>query len=164
MKLARLAPLVLIALVGCSPSPTTAAQVGDITISQQRVSDLVEACPSVQENPVTEAVALTFLVRTEIIKQVGANNGIEMTDDALRESLMQEEGVAEFIGAQPKCIDILLPQAASVLLGEKMSAEQAGAELSAVDVQVNPRHFGWDASQAIIIQESGSVSIPGTPE
>ncbi|MGV8846151.1 hypothetical protein [Tessaracoccus sp.] len=164
MKLARLAPLVLIALVGCSPSPSTAAQVGDTTISQQRVSDLVEACPSVQENKVTEAVALTFLVRTEIVKQVGANNGIEMSDDTLRKSLMQEKGVAEFLSAQPKCIDILLPQAASALLSEKMPVEQAGAELSAIDVQVNPRQFGWDASQAIITEESGSVSIPGTPE
>ena len=162
MKLARLAPLVLVALVGCSPSPTTAAEVGDATISQQRVVDLMEACPTVQENEVTEAVALTFLVRTELVRQVGTNNGIDMSEEKLREFLNQEEGAAEFLKAQPNCIDILFPQAASLLLDEKVPAEQAGTELAAIEVVVNPRHFAWDSSQAVVTEESGSVSIPST--
>ena len=160
MKLARLAPLVVIALAGCSPSPSTAAQVGDVAISQQRVVSLMEACPNVQGNEVTEAVALTFLVRTELIREVGAQNGIELTDQQMRDFVKQEEGASEFLAAQPECIDILLPQAASLLLSEEIPAEQAGAQLSAIKVLPNPRHFGWDAGQAVVVDGSGSVSVP----
>ncbi|MDO5735686.1 MAG: hypothetical protein Q4P15_04350 [Propionibacteriaceae bacterium] len=162
MKLARLVPLVLVALVGCSPSPTTAAQVGDVSISQQRVMNLMETCPNVQGNEVTDAVALTFLVRTELIRGVGAKNGIELTDQQMRDFVKQEEGASEFLAAQPECIDILLPQAASLLLSEKVPAEEAGAQLNAIKVVVNPRHFGWDADQAVVVEESGSVSVPDT--
>ncbi len=161
MKLARLAPLVLVALVGCSPSPTTAAQVGDTTITQQRVQDLVASCPAVQDSEITEPVALTMLVRTELLRVVGANHDIEITDDTMRGLLKQDEATGPFLAEAPGCIDLLLPQAGSLLLSEAVSGEEVVDELGDIDVQLNPRYGQWESDQAVVAG-SGSLSVPVT--
>lgn len=160
MKLARLAPLVVLALVACSPSPTTAAVVGDTTIPQQSVEDLLESCPTFGENIVTEGVALTLLVRTELFREVGEANGVDMSDKRLTTFLQENENALEIIRQQPECIDVLKAQAAQILLETEGDPEEVQAGLAATDVTVNPRRFQWDDQQGAVVEGSGSVSVP----
>ncbi len=159
MKLARLAPLVVVALVGCSPSPTTAAQVGDTTITQQRVQDAVAACPDVQGNPITEPVALTMLLRTELLRAVGAQHDLDITNEQMLSLLRQDESIGGFLQGQPGCAELFMPEVGSQLLSQVVAGDEALKELQAVDVQVNPRYGQWEAEQAAI-GGSGSLSVP----
>ncbi len=161
MKLARLAPLVVLALVACSPSPTTAAVVGDTTIPQQRVEDLMETCPKFGETPVSESAALTILVRLELFRAVGEAGGIDMSEKRLDTFLRETPEALEIIKEQSECIDVLKPQAAQIILQEEADPEEAQASLAATEVTVNPRHFQWDPEQGAVVEGSGSVSVPG---
>ena len=160
MKLARFAPLVVLALVGCSPSPTTAAVVGDTSISQQRVDDLMEECPIFGETPVSEAASLTLIVRLELFRQVGEASGIDMSEERLNTFLKETDEALAIIREQPECIDVLKPQAAQILIQEEADPEEAQAALADTEVTVNPRRFQWDDQQGAIVEGSGSVSVP----
>ncbi len=159
MKFARLAPLVVIALVGCSPSPTTAAEVGDTTISTSRVQDVVMACPDVQGSEITESVALTMLVRTELLRTVGAQHGLDITDAQMLSALKQDEATGGFLQGQPGCADLFKPEVGSMMLSEVIPGEQALKELQEVDVQLNPRFGEWQSAEAVVAG-SGSLSVP----
>lgn len=159
MKFARLAPLVVLALVGCSPSPTTAAEVGDTTISTTRVQDAVASCPDVQGTPVTEPVALTMLVRTELLRVVGAQHDLDITDEQMLALLKQDESIGAFLQTQPGCADLFKPEVGSQLLSQVIPGEEALKELNAVDVQLNPRYGQWQDDQAAVAG-SGSLSVP----
>ncbi len=161
MKLARFAPLVALALVACTPSPTTAAVVGDTTIPQQRVEDLMEECPTYGETPVSEAAALTLLVRLELFRAVGEAIGVDMSEERLDTFLRENEEALEIIRQQPGCIDVLKPQAAQILLVDEGNPEEAQAALAETEVTVNPRRFQWDDQQGAVVEGSGSVSVPG---
>ncbi len=160
MKLARLAPLVVLALAACSPSPTTAAVVGDTTIPQQRVEALMETCPTFGETPVSEAAALTIIVRLELFRAVGEASGLDMSEERLETFLRETDEALAIIKAQPECIDVLMPQAAQIILQSEANPEEAQAELMATEVTVNPRRFQWDPQQGAVVQGSGSVSVP----
>ncbi|MGO1384707.1 MAG: hypothetical protein ACTHWA_08665 [Arachnia sp.] len=162
MKLARLAPLVLLALVACSPSPTTAAVVGDTSIPQQRVEDLMEACPVFGETPVEEGIALTIIARLELFRAVGEASDLDMSEERLDAYLRSNEEALAIIREQPDCIDILKPQAAQLILQEEANPDQAQASLAEIDVTVNPRRFQWDDQQGAMVEGSGSVSVPGS--
>lgn len=161
MKLARLAPLVVLALAACTPSPTTAAVVGDTTIPQQRVEDLMETCPTFGETPVSEAAALTVIMRLELFREVGEASGIDMSEERLDTFLRETEEALEIIREQPECIDVLKPQAAQIILQEEADPEKAQADLADTEVTVNPRRFQWDPQQGAVVEGSGSVSVPG---
>ncbi len=161
MKLARLAPLTVLALVACSPSPTTAAVVGDTTIPQQRVEALMETCPTFGETPVSEGAALTIIVRLELFRAVGEASGVDMSEERLDTFLRENEEALAIIRERPQCIDVLKPQAAQILLQEEANPEQAQAALAATEVTVNPRRFQWDEQQGAVVEGSGSVSVPG---
>lgn len=161
MKLARLAPLVVLALAACTPSPTTAAMVGDTTIPQQRVEDLMETCPTFGETPVSEAAALTVIMRLELFREVGEASDIDMSEERLDTFLRETPEALEIIREQPECIDVLKPQAAQIILQEEADPEKAQADLADTEVTVNPRRFQWDPQQGAVVEGSGSVSVPG---
>lgn len=160
MKLARLTPLVLVALVGCSPSPTTAAQVGDATISTRAVSDIVAACPAVGQTEVTDSLALQTLIHAEIFREVAEITDIELDENELRDMLKQDPNFGPFLAEQPDCTDLLMAQAASVVLGTKGDPEELDSALEQTEVQLNPRYGTW-SSETLGIEGSGSLSTSG---
>lgn len=161
MKLALFVPLVVLALSACSPSPTTAAVVGDTTIAQQRVDALLEKCPTFIENIITEDVALTLLVRTELFRTVGEASGIDMSDERLDTFLRENDEALEIIRQAPDCVDVLKPQAAQILIEGEADPDDVQAVLASTEVTVNPRRFQWDDQQGAVVPGSGSVSVPG---
>ncbi len=158
MKLARLAPLVLLALVGCSPSPSVAAQVGDEAIAQKSVSDLVEACPAVGATPITPKLALQMLINMEIFYQVAESTEVELDAKELRSLLLQDEDFGPFLAQEPDCADLLLPEVTFGVLGRGADPEKLNAALEQVDVEVNPRYGVWADGQGVV--GSGSLSVP----
>lgn len=158
MKLARLAPLVVLALAACSPSPTVAAQVGDATIAQKTVSTLVEDCPVVGQTEITAPLALQMLVNMDIFYQVGEIAGVELDEKELRSLLLRDEDFGPFLAEQPACADLLLPEVTFGVLQMGSDPEELNAALEQVDVEVNPRYGVWEDGQGIV--GSGSVSVP----
>lgn len=161
MKLALFAPLVVLALAACSPSPTTAAVVGDTTIPQQRVENLIQECPTFIDSAITEDVALTVLVRLELFRVVGEAGGIDMSEERLDSFLRENEEALDIIRQSPDCVDILKPQAAQIILETEANPEEVQAVLASTEVTVNPRRFVWDDQQGAVVPGSGSLSVPG---
>ena len=161
MKPARLAPLLVVALVGCSPSPTVAAQVGDTTISTARVADIVKDCPAVGPTEVTDSLALQTLIHAEIFRQVAAITKIELNENEMVASLKADQNFGPFLAEHPACTDLLMPQAASMVLGAKGKPEQLDAALGQVNVELNPRYGTW-SKEKVGIEGSGSLSTPVT--
>ncbi|RMB62185.1 hypothetical protein [Tessaracoccus antarcticus] len=161
MKPARLAPLLVVALVGCSPSPTVAAQVGDTTITTARVADIVAACPAVGTTQVTDSLALQTLIHAEIFREVADITSIKLDDKELRSILLADENFGPFLTQEPDCTDLLLAQAASTVLGAKGEPAQLDAALAQVQVEVNPRYGTW-STEKLGIEGSGSLSTPVT--
>lgn len=157
MKLARLAPLVVVALVGCSPSPTTAAQVGDTTISTQTLSALLEDCPVVGQQEVTAPLAMNELVRMAAFQEVAESTGTEFDEDELRAMLMQDPNYGPFLTEQPGCVDLLIPGLAAITLPEQGDVEELNAALEALEISVNPRYGEWQ-EDSFAIEGSGSIS------
>lgn len=158
MKLARLAPLVVVALVGCSPSPATAAQVGDTTISTHTLTTLLEDCPVVGQQEVTAPLALNELVRMAAFQEVADSTGTELDEDQLRTALMQDENYGPFLAQQPGCVDLLIPGLAAVTLPEQGDVEELNAALRTLEISVNPRYGEWQ-QDSFAIEGSGSISI-----
>ena len=162
MKLARLAPVVLLALVGCSPSASVAAQVGDVTITQKSVSDLLEQCPVVGTTPLTDRIVLETLVTSEVINRVAADNDVKLNDRDLRAQLLQDPQFGDFLAAEPGCTELLLPSMAYEVLAEATDPQTINDVLNAVPVELNPRYGTWVGGEGIA--GSGSISVPAPAE
>ena len=160
MKLARLAPVLLIALVGCSPSPTVAALVDDSSIPQQRVTDLVESCPLVGQTEITDPLALQMLINMEVFHAAADDAGIELDEKELRTMMLADEDFGPFLAQQPACGDLLLPEVTFSALQATADPEKLNAALDEVEIEVNPRYGTWADGQGIV--GSGSLSVPST--
>lgn len=158
MKLARLAPVLLIALVGCSPSPTVAAMVDDASIAQQRVTDLVEACPLVGQTEITDPLALQMLINMEVFYAAADKIDVELEEKQLRTMMLSDQDFGPFLAQQPDCGDLLLPEVTFNALQMSADPEKLNAALDEIEVDVNPRYGTWEDGQGIV--GSGSVSVP----
>lgn len=158
MLLARLAPVVLLALVGCSPSPSVAAQVGDVTITQKNISDTLEACPVVGTTPLTEGIVLQTLVNGKIIASVAADADVELDEKELRTLALTDPQFGDFLSSKPDCVDLLLPSVAYAVLTQGTDPQKVNEQLNAVVVELNPRYGVWLPGEGI--GGSGSVSVP----
>lgn len=157
MKLARLAPLVVVALVGCTPSPTTAAEVGDATVSVSTLDALLEDCPTIGQQEVTAPLAMNELIRMAAFRQVADTTGTELNEDELRSLLLADATYGPFLAEQPGCVDLLIPGLAAATLPEKGDVEELNEALQELEITVNPRYGTWQ-EDAFAIAGSGSLS------
>lgn len=156
MKLARLAPLVAaLALVGCTPSPTTAATVAGESIGARQVDDLIAGCPDLEA---TEPTAVTVLVQEKFFRHLAADRGVSFTEGEI-DGVIDELGYGELVATSPACRAALVPQVANQLLGPTVTQEDFERFRDATPVQVNPRYGTWDP-QKFAVSGSGSISSP----
>lgn len=157
MKLARLAPLVVVVLAACSPSPTTAAQVGDATISTETLTNVLESCPTVGQQEVTAPLAMNELVRMAAFREIADVTGTELDEDEMRSMLMQDENYGPFLAEQPGCADLLIPGFTGLALSEQGDVEELNEALEGLEITVNPRYGTWQ-DEEFMIEGSGSLS------
>ena len=159
MKLARLATLVpaiaLVALAGCSPAPTTAAEVGPTTISEAELSAAYDGCSELGFQ-VTRAAVLSPLVIGEAARQVARENDVDTSQ--LAEVLASDPQIAPFM-ANEGCARVGEASGLLTLLSAQMEQDEWVSAVVESDIQVNPRYGTWDEKSGTI-GGSGSISVP----
>lgn len=155
MKLAaRIAvPLVAVAaLTGCAPGPSTAAIVGDRTISEAELTETVDSCRKI--NPKIKRLDVLFpLMLGELSDEISPKLG-RPTDDARLRAAME---------ADPEASRTIGTPCQKVVEGDlKMRYLQGSAGVEAVvqelpRVQINPRYGTWDP-QGRLDPRGGSIS------
>lgn len=162
MKFARLAPaaaalVALAATVGCSPTPTTAAQVGGTTISESELSASLEDCLALGLQANAQQV-LVPLVIGEIMDQVGDQYGTPVPEDLIRQMADSDPSLSAVYNSDG-CDKVARAQITYSLLISELGDQAVHEAVNATDVQVNPRYGEWDP-QRFSIDGSGSLSVP----
>lgn len=162
MKLARLAPaaaalVALAATVGCSPTPTTAAQVGGTTISESELSASLDDCLALGLQANSQQV-LVPLVIGEIMDQIGEEYGTPVPEDLIRQMAESDPNLS-LVYNSDGCDKVARAQITYSLLVAELGNEAVHEAVDTTDVQVNPRYGQWDP-QNFSIAGSGSLSVP----
>jgi len=168
MKLTRLIPMAAVVAAavaaGCSPMPSTAAQVGDARISEAQLTRVAEGCESVGLGP--DQVQRSQLLMSEILgliaDDLAADNGQTVTDEEAQAVLRETNGTSPALG-NPDCARVAASGAKLQILvtklGENADIAALQQQFEAVDVQLNPRYGSWDPAGAGITG-TGSLSVP----
>lgn len=163
MKLARLALLVpavaALGLGACSPAPTTAAEVGGVTISEADLTETVEGCIELGANA-TRTGMLTPLVIGEAARQLANEERIDL--GALDQIIASDPQIAPYM-ANEGCARVGEAQALLSLLYSEMDQNVVVDSILSADVTVNPRYGDWDRTRGVI-EGSGSLSVPAGSE
>ncbi len=162
MRLRHIVPAAAAALVlaGCSQAPTVAATVDGTVISQREAATLVEGCPAVGTTQVTEPVAVSMLVRGELMATLAEQQGVDYSVDDIDSMLKADPQLGQLVSEQPECLKLFRPSVGTQLVSQSYaSSEEMLQAISDVDVEVNPRYGEWDP-QAGSMVGSGSLSVP----
>ena len=162
MKLTRLVPVAaLVALVGCSPSPTTAADVEGTIISEDVLSQAVDGCAELGiELPRNEM--LRTLVIGQVVRSVAENNGVSMDQERIDRAAAGDPEIMHLMG-NDGCAKAVETNVLLGLVAEDIEEAKFMEEVMDLEVEVNPRYGDWDPEQATV-GGSGSLSVPENPE
>ncbi|EFS93058.1 hypothetical protein [Cutibacterium modestum] len=158
------AAAVAVALVsvasGCASSPSTAATVGNTTVTMKSVDDAVEHCskfinPSSEITP--RQIISSTVIRGAAAQEVLDKRGAKLSD-AERDHIVARNGMTALTSDQV-CHTMVRNFAGLLHLLDVEGEKQAKADLSAVGVKVNPRLGSWDAGN-LVVQDSSSLSQP----
>lgn len=159
MKLARLALLVpavaALGLAACSPAPTTAAQVGGVTISEAALTETVDGCNELGANA-TRPGMLTPLVIGEAARQFADAEGVDL--GSLEQVMASDPQIAPYLQNEG-CSRVGEAQALLSVLYAELGQQPVVDGILAADVTVNPRYGDWDTTRGVI-EGSGSISVP----
>lgn len=158
---AAVAIALAVAGAGCSASPTTAATVGDRTVSMRTVDDTADHCGKyLNPNTMTprQAVAST-LIRGAIAQQVLDDRHITLTTTQ-RDGIAAKYGLTELM-SDPVCRDMVRQFTSLPHLMDVEGQQKALKDFQAVDVTVNPRLGTWDTKN-LATTGSSSLSQPFT--
>lgn len=163
MKLARLAMVVpvvaLTALAGCSPAPTTAAEVGGTTISEATLTATHEGCTALGAQA-SRASVLSPLVIGEAARQVAADHDVDLSE--LDQLTAGDPNIAPYMGNED-CARVGEAQGLLALLSSQLEQDVWIDAILGADINVNPRYGAWDP-EAGTIGGSGSISVPAGAE
>lgn len=135
----------LLLLSGCATGAGTAATVEGQQISEAELHEATRQFNEVAQQPVTPGQVLEVLVQLPVLDEVGAQAGVDFTEQEYREAMI-EAGLSD---PHPLAVDFLrglniqntLPQ-----MGEEVPAEA----LAELDVELNPRYGSWDPETATV--------------
>lgn len=157
MKLARLAPVVaLAALVGCSPSPTVAADVAGTVITRADLDASYRGCASLGYDIPVNGI-LSLLVLSEALDVTAREAGVPLTDEEIAGAAAANPELAGPLSDEG-CARAARTSVALGLLSQKMDPEKILAAVTAMDIRVNPRFGQWDPTKATV-DGSGSLSV-----
>lgn len=158
MKLSHLAPLTLIlGLAACSPSPSTAAIVGDTTITQAELDEYTAGCreAGLKEEDVPKVALLNSLIRKKIGADLVAEKKLDISDEKLRDHLDQSGG--RNLLSYPKCAELAISELRMKVILQLVPEKEIIEWIAGVDVELNPRYGQWQVEQGSI-GGSGSLS------
>lgn len=164
MKLVRGAVVVLVgllALTGCATSPSTAAVVGDTTITTSQAEQLASDLTPYLSSTGTTAQAVNFEVAIEASRQIAAAQGLTFTD-AQKTSAQTSLGIPDAMAADATLtgfVDGYLTYALTwTTLGQDAFLQQADQ----LDITVNPRFGSWSEEDFSVVAGGGSLSSPAS--
>lgn len=168
MKLTRLVPVVAaVALIaGCSPMPSTAAQVGDTRITESQLDADAASCESVG---ITSAqVSRGQLVQAELLgaiaEELAAMNGVTVSDEEALALLQTNSPDSSALG-DPECARVAAQSAKLQLvvtaMGDNADLNALQQQFESVEVQLNPRYGVWDPAGSGVTG-TGSLSVDST--
>ncbi|MDO5066057.1 MAG: hypothetical protein Q4D96_02090 [Propionibacteriaceae bacterium] len=158
MKLAvRLAvpALALAALAGCSPSPSTAAVVDGMTITQAQAAEGAAACKETFPL-VTESVAVQALVYRELVFKATRNLGTPLEEAKLNDVIKQNPQIAGL--EDTKCWTVVQGLFLLDELPVERTTPEAQEALRQIPLEVNPRYGSFDPTQGWD-KVGGSLSV-----
>ncbi|MHA6511034.1 hypothetical protein [Tessaracoccus sp. Z1128] len=166
MKLMRLVPLVAAAALfaGCSPMPSTAAQVGDVRITEAQLDRDVAGCESVGigSDQVERSALLMSEILGAIADRIATDADVTVTDEEALAVLRENAAESPALG-NDECARVAANSAKLQLLvtklGESADIAALQQQFEAVEVNLNPRYGQWDPAGAGVTG-TGSMSVP----
>jgi hypothetical protein len=153
--------LLVLGITGCAQAePGVAAYVGDDRITQRQVDDAVDAISTtLQEGQaVSTQAVLNAMIHGAMSEQIAERQGIAITDSD-RVEVLKNSNLApllEVSAARPILDDVADQQIVVQNLGERYFAE-----ISTINVTLNPRFGVLDPNQKTIITgQSSSLAEP----
>lgn len=159
MKLTRLVPVAaaIALLTACSPTPGTAVSFDGATLTEARVSEIIDGCVEATgaqaENFPRRAIVQTFMVGRLFDK---------LSKDANLDTSMLEEVATQnysVMMGNEACRTLAVDTVKASFL-EQAKREDVIAEAKKSDVKLNPRYGAWKPNDAQLFVNSGSLSVP----
>lgn len=159
MKLTRIVPVVaaLSLLAACSPTSGTAAAVDGTTLSESRVTQIIDGCVDASggtaENFPRRAIVQTFLI-ARLFDRVAAN-AEEITPESIAGVARQQYPA---LMDDEACSDLALDSIKTSFL-DQVDRALVIKQAQAADVDLNPRYGSWDPRSEGLFGSS-SLSVP----
>lgn len=159
MKLTRLVVPVaaLLALAGCGPSPSAAADVAGTRISESALTQAVDGCAAFGVD-LTRPEMLRFLVVGEAVRATARDHGVNI-DQSEVDLMINSDPQAALMATDPACKKAVEANVVLSLLAPHMDETELVDHVSSLDIEVNPRYGAWDPVTATV-GGSGSLSVP----
>lgn len=156
------AAVAALTMVGCGhPGGSTAFQVEGNSVSLNELETAADACAE-PLGFAPEAMDLhirTIALQGLIGKTLAEQNGLSFTDAQVRQVLTEQE-VAGALDV-PGCAEIAENIGIFFLAATRVGADKGIEQISAMNVQVNPRLGSWDAEELALRHTNGSLSEVG---
>lgn len=153
----------LLALVGCAGSPQTAAQVGDLRITESQLAPIAAALADVSSEKTDTAASfnstvLTLMIQSELAHKAMVDGGFKIADSD-RQALYASNPQLGKLATEPVTAEFMQRYADLYLLSQNDAAQSAFAKvIQSTKVVVNPRYGSWDSAQLKLSDAGGSLS------
>ena len=175
-KLAAAAVVAVLALTGCANSPSVAARVGELTITEAQVTESAEAVVDIYEQQIAtqgldldidegmaRKTAFALLWFGTLSEALAADTGESVTQgerDARLEVPSAATQLLADLSADERTSGLVDGYLNFGILAERTEPENLFDWLNGLDVTVNPRHGVWDPALDITPTGTGSMSKP----
>ncbi|MDQ7992980.1 MAG: hypothetical protein AAGC63_13040 [Propionicimonas sp.] len=154
----------MLALSGCAgKNPTHAADVNGVVITEAQVDGIAQGLANVAGTPQVPGenrkTAASVLIRNEVGRQIGQQQGIAISDADRQAALDSSPTVAKMAG-DPLLSSFIDDYLTSELVRIQLGDEAFAAASEQIPVLLNPRYGTWNASQGMLDDVSGSLSSP----
>lgn len=132
-------------LTGCAQSPTVAATVDGVTVSERAVEEAALAVETALGAPAGEArtFAVNRIIQGKLAETMAADNGIVLSDSE-RAQILRSQPQLEALATQPGGKALAEDWIDISLVAQALGQEKLVTELAKHDVVVNPRYGQWD--------------------
>ncbi|MDR1450453.1 MAG: hypothetical protein LBI84_09720 [Propionibacteriaceae bacterium] len=160
------AALAALSLSGCAQgaaAPSVAAEVGSQVITENEVSDGLDALNAASAasggTEVTRAAVVNMEIRGALAAEVERSSGV-VVEDAEVAAILNELGQALY--ANPATKDLVVGTIRFEMLQQEglLPVGEFARVVAATPVTVNPRDGVWDAEQVALVNQAGVLASP----
>ncbi|PFG68273.1 hypothetical protein B0O41_3107 [Propionibacteriaceae bacterium ES.041] len=159
--LAAAAVVVAMGLGGCANSPSTAATVGDRTITTSEVADTSRELTAINPKIAEPALVLSVKMRAAAAEQIAQSRNINL--DTETQALLPQLQIPPELMANPAGNQLVRDLVKVDALGQKLGQGELAAAMGFIPVTVNPR-YGLQGLEDVANDQqaigSGSLSQP----